>query len=98
MIELLIDHISEISLVFMLLGTAVYAVYHRFKIRGDNLLGIVISGTLAYGIPVGVLFVFVAFYPERANKLGDFPSQLGIVGIVYIYYAIGQIKERLKKK
>ena len=97
-IEWFIDNTGTISIGFAILGMLITAAYHQFEIKGDNVLAIFASGFLAYGVPVGVLFVLVAFYPEWADKLGEFPLQLTVFGGVYVWYAVGQIKKLLKKK
>ena len=98
MIEWFIDNTGTISIGFAILGMLITAAYHQFEIKGDNVLAILTSGGLAYCVPVGVLFVLVAFYPERADKLGEFPLQLTVFGGVYVLYVVGQIKKLLKKK
>ena len=99
MIEWLINNINVISLACLALGMGLTAFYHGFEVKtGGNLADIITAGFWAGGIPIGIFFLYVAFHPEQADKLGEFRAQLVIFGSAYIYYAISNIKEILAKK
>ena len=98
MIEWLIDNINTISLACLALGMALIAVYRRFEIKDDNLADLITVGFWTGCMPIGIFFIYVAFHPEQANRLGEFRVQLVIFGVAYIYYAVGRIKEILAKK
>ena len=83
-----VEKLHIICLIAVLLAVSGLWARHRTNCQ---LLDILTVGARGGYLPVGVLFILTAFYPEFTDKLRDFPVPTSVLGFVYIVYAVNKI-------
>lgn len=96
-IESFANHIDIISSISVLCITVGFIVFHRFSLTKKKIFDIIALGFLGGSLPVGVLFILTGLDPDLTDKLREFPKNLIIIGVVYLYLAILEIIEKFKK-
>lgn len=98
MIDVVAAFVAHVKIIYIVSGLLTGLGYAAYRRRRFRISGVISAGFFGAGVPVGALLILTAFRPGLTDELREFPLEIGILGLVYILYAVREIRRIYNKR